>query len=440
MRRRARAVYRERSFRQSARGSLHRVRPVLCGARTRTAERANQTANRIGGACIRTSERADPAAGWPDGTGLLRSVPALVAGANRAADRLRRTSLRCVAAWTRVGHRCVSMRRGLGAGVHLVCTNAARPGRTGTPGVYQCGAAWTHGDTWCVPMRRGLDARGHRACTNAARPGRTGTPGVYQCGAAWTHVDTGRVPMRRGLDARGHRACTNATRPGRTCTTRFAAGTSQRRTRGAAAALGRRKGHASNDLVSPSKMFTRQATALIGDSKRLTHLIHIPAAEAAAAPQIVAFVSAAEGGRRSTSHPVEIDAHRNGSSLNPLPKKPSFPVRLTVGERLLLETPSYMREIALHAGFGTISTLYRCFKQRTAWRRELFGRSENEKHESSWGGRPRDRRGTSGIPLARSFALDRWFEGGMARLSCGLPCDGGLLRPRAGAGAGWDAR
>ena len=110
-------------------------------------------------------------------------------------------------------------------------------------------------------------------------------------------------------------------------------------------------------------MFTRQATALIGDSKRLTHLIHIPAAEAAAAPQIVAFVSAAEGGRRSTSHPVEIDAHRNGSSLNPLPKKPSFPVRLTVAERLLLETPSYMREIALHAGFGTISTLYRCFKQ-----------------------------------------------------------------------------
>jgi hypothetical protein len=52
-------------------------------------------------------------------------------------------------------------------------------------------------------------------------------------------------------------------------------------------------------------MFTRQANALIGDSKRLTHLIHIPAAEAAAAPQIVAFVSAAEGGRRSTGHRVE---------------------------------------------------------------------------------------------------------------------------------------
>jgi AraC-like DNA-binding protein len=37
--------------------------------------------------------------------------------------------------------------------------------------------------------------------------------------------------------------------------------------------------------------------------------------------------------------------------------------QLEEAERLLLETPSYMREIALHAGFGTISTLYRCFKQ-----------------------------------------------------------------------------
>ncbi|HYC91758.1 MAG TPA: helix-turn-helix transcriptional regulator [Thermoanaerobaculia bacterium] len=32
-------------------------------------------------------------------------------------------------------------------------------------------------------------------------------------------------------------------------------------------------------------------------------------------------------------------------------------------ERLITRTPLPMQEIALHAGFGTISTFYRCFKQ-----------------------------------------------------------------------------
>jgi len=37
--------------------------------------------------------------------------------------------------------------------------------------------------------------------------------------------------------------------------------------------------------------------------------------------------------------------------------------QLEEAERLILQTPYSMREIALRAGFGTISTLYRCFKQ-----------------------------------------------------------------------------
>ncbi|PYQ29922.1 MAG: hypothetical protein DMF56_09355 [Acidobacteria bacterium] len=37
--------------------------------------------------------------------------------------------------------------------------------------------------------------------------------------------------------------------------------------------------------------------------------------------------------------------------------------QLEEAERLILETPLPMREIALHAGFGTTSTFYRCFKE-----------------------------------------------------------------------------
>jgi AraC-like DNA-binding protein len=38
--------------------------------------------------------------------------------------------------------------------------------------------------------------------------------------------------------------------------------------------------------------------------------------------------------------------------------------QLEEAERLLTTTPLSVHEIALHAGFGTASTLYRCFKQR----------------------------------------------------------------------------
>jgi AraC-like DNA-binding protein len=37
--------------------------------------------------------------------------------------------------------------------------------------------------------------------------------------------------------------------------------------------------------------------------------------------------------------------------------------QLEEAERLITRTPLPMQEIALHAGFGTISTFYRCFKQ-----------------------------------------------------------------------------
>jgi len=37
--------------------------------------------------------------------------------------------------------------------------------------------------------------------------------------------------------------------------------------------------------------------------------------------------------------------------------------QLDEAERLILRTPLPMHEIALHAGFGTTSTFYRCFKQ-----------------------------------------------------------------------------
>ena len=37
--------------------------------------------------------------------------------------------------------------------------------------------------------------------------------------------------------------------------------------------------------------------------------------------------------------------------------------QLEEAERLILSTPLPMREIALHAGFGTTSTFYRCFKE-----------------------------------------------------------------------------
>jgi two-component system response regulator YesN len=37
--------------------------------------------------------------------------------------------------------------------------------------------------------------------------------------------------------------------------------------------------------------------------------------------------------------------------------------QLEEAERLIVTTPLPMREIALHAGFGTTSTFYRCFKQ-----------------------------------------------------------------------------
>jgi len=68
-------------------------------------------------------------------------------------------------------------------------------------------------------------------------------------------------------------------------------------------------------LSRPSKLFTRQADALIGDSKRLTHLIHIPAAEAAAAPQIAVV------------------------QPEPTAEKASFPFKLTVGAALPRSLP-----------------------------------------------------------------------------------------------------
>ena len=37
--------------------------------------------------------------------------------------------------------------------------------------------------------------------------------------------------------------------------------------------------------------------------------------------------------------------------------------QLEEAERLITRTPLLMREIALHAGFGTTATLYRCFKR-----------------------------------------------------------------------------
>lgn len=37
--------------------------------------------------------------------------------------------------------------------------------------------------------------------------------------------------------------------------------------------------------------------------------------------------------------------------------------QLEEAERLIATTPLPMQEIALHAGFGTISTFYRCFKR-----------------------------------------------------------------------------
>jgi AraC-like DNA-binding protein len=37
--------------------------------------------------------------------------------------------------------------------------------------------------------------------------------------------------------------------------------------------------------------------------------------------------------------------------------------QLEEAERLITRTPLTMHEIALHAGFGTTSTFYRCFKQ-----------------------------------------------------------------------------
>lgn len=37
--------------------------------------------------------------------------------------------------------------------------------------------------------------------------------------------------------------------------------------------------------------------------------------------------------------------------------------QLEEAERLITKTPLRMHEIALHAGFGTTSTFYRCFKQ-----------------------------------------------------------------------------
>jgi AraC-like DNA-binding protein len=37
--------------------------------------------------------------------------------------------------------------------------------------------------------------------------------------------------------------------------------------------------------------------------------------------------------------------------------------QLEEAERLIVTTPLPMREIALHAGFGTTSTFYRCFRQ-----------------------------------------------------------------------------
>jgi two-component system, response regulator YesN len=37
--------------------------------------------------------------------------------------------------------------------------------------------------------------------------------------------------------------------------------------------------------------------------------------------------------------------------------------QLEEAERLITQTPLRMQEIALHAGFGTISTFYRCFRQ-----------------------------------------------------------------------------
>ena len=37
--------------------------------------------------------------------------------------------------------------------------------------------------------------------------------------------------------------------------------------------------------------------------------------------------------------------------------------QLEEAERLIVTTPLSMREIALHAGFGTTSTFYRCFRQ-----------------------------------------------------------------------------
>lgn len=48
-------------------------------------------------------------------------------------------------------------------------------------------------------------------------------------------------------------------------------------------------------------------------------------------------------------------------------------------ERLITTTPLPMHEIALHAGFGTTSTLYRCFRKAHGMPPGAFRRSGNEK-------------------------------------------------------------
>lgn len=71
---------------------------------------------------------------------------------------------------------------------------------------------------------------------------------------------------------------------------------------------------------------------------------------------------------------------RTTTSVVGMPLREYFRTKqLEEAERLIRTTPLLMRDIALHAGFGTVSTFYRCFRQAYGVPPGRFRESEFEK-------------------------------------------------------------